>query len=214
MGSHLHRQDYRRPHARRPCGTNSRQPRFVRRGQPTAAGVPFCVAPRARRVATSDGPAGFLAYAGAEGHGFFYRRFSLAMRWVCGQPGPKPCSSPWLGTVCMTMVFLRPGSIVTVLVSEAVWGRYDRIFWFRSNPSPASREPPCPGPQPTGPVVHRSSRATRSTWSQASRVPGRCGSRGSSLVCGPHFPCMHKARDWSRSASLAPCVTSHHTGVR
>ena len=34
----------------------------------------------------------------------------------------------------MIMVFLRPGSIVTVLVSESVWGRYDYIFWFRSKP--------------------------------------------------------------------------------
>lgn len=35
-----------------------------------------------------------------------------------------------LGPKCMTTVPLQPGSIVTLLVSEAVWGRYDRIFGF------------------------------------------------------------------------------------
>ena len=34
----------------------------------------------ASRDAASGGPAGFLAYVGAEGHVFFYRRFSPAMR--------------------------------------------------------------------------------------------------------------------------------------
>ena len=46
----------------------------------------------------------------------------------------------------MIMVSLQPDSIVTVLVSESVWSRYDRIFWFRSNPSPAARERHCAGP--------------------------------------------------------------------
>jgi hypothetical protein len=85
---------------------------------------------------------------------------------------PKPCSAPGLGAVCMTMASPQPGSIVTVLVSEAVWRRYDRIFWFRSNPSPAAREPLCAGPRPTGPVVLCSSRVCHSTWRQASRAPG------------------------------------------
>ena len=127
---------------------------------------------------------------------------------------PKPCSAAAPEPMCMTMVSLQPGSIVTVLVSEAVWGRYDRIFWFRSNPSPASREPPCTGPQPTGPFVCCSLRVCHSTWRQAVQVPGRCGSRGSSPVCGSRFPGMRKARDWSRSASLAPRATAHHARVR
>ena len=160
MGSHLHRQDYCRPHARRPCGTGARRPRFVRRGQPAAAGVPFHIAPRARCGGTSSGPAEHLADLGAEGHGFFSRRFSPAMRKVRGPFGTGPYSSPGLGPMCMTMVSLQPDSIVTVLVSESVWSRYDRIFWFRSNPSPAARERHCTGPQPIGPVVNPSPRAT------------------------------------------------------
>ena len=73
-------QGSRRRHALRPCGTGTRRPRFVCRGQPAAAGVPFHIAPRARRVATSGGPAERLSHLGAEGHAFFFRRFSLAMR--------------------------------------------------------------------------------------------------------------------------------------
>ena len=79
MGSHLHRQDYCRPHAWRPCGTGARRPRFVCRGQPKAAIVPPCIAPCARREATGGGPAGCLADLGARGHGFFSWRFSPAM---------------------------------------------------------------------------------------------------------------------------------------
>ena len=67
-------------HGRRPCDTGSRRPRFVCRGQPAAAAVPFHIAPRARRVATSGGPAGCSSDLGAEGHGFFLRRFLPAMR--------------------------------------------------------------------------------------------------------------------------------------
>ena len=97
---------------------------------------------------------------------------------------------------------------------ESVWGRYDRIFRFRSNTSPASRESHYPSPQPTGPVVHRSPPATHSTRPQAVWAPGLCGSRGLSLVCGPHFPCMRKPRGWSRPASLAPRVAAHHARAR
>ena len=50
----------RRRHARRPCGTGSRWPCFIRRGQSATAVVPLCVAPCARRGATSNGPAGHL----------------------------------------------------------------------------------------------------------------------------------------------------------
>ena len=89
-------------HGRRPCGTGSRRSRFVRRGQPAAAAVPFHIAPRARRVATSDSPAERLSHLGAEGHAFFFRRISPVMRQGCGQSVPKPCSSPGLGPMCMT----------------------------------------------------------------------------------------------------------------
>ena len=214
MGSHLHRQDYRRPHAWRPCVTGSRGPRFVCRDLLQAVAVPLCNTPRARYGGTSGGPARHPSYLGAEGHGFFSRRFSLAMRRACGLPDTTPCSSLGLGPMCMTVVPQQPDSIVTVLVSEAVWERYDRIFRFRSNPFPAAREPPCLGPQPIGPVVHHSPRVCHSTWRQTVRAPRRCGSRGSSPVCGSHFPCMRKARDWSRSASFVPRVTAHHVRVR
>ena len=209
QGYYAQPQGYRQRHARRPCGTGARRPRFVCKGQPKAAGVPPCVAPRARCRATSGEPAGRLAYLGAGGHGFFSRRFFPAMRRGLCFAGPSPCSSPGPGPTCMIVVSLQPGSIVTVLVSESVWGRYDRIFWFRSNPFPAAREPLCTGPQPTGPFVCCSLRVCHSTWRQAVQVPGRCGSRGSSPVCGSRFPGMRKARDWSRSVSLAPRATEH-----
>ena len=92
------------------------------------------------------------------------------MRRICGQADPKPYSSPGLEPTCMIMAFPQPGSIVTVLVSESVWRRYDRIFWLRSNHSPVSREPLCTGPQPTGPVMHHSLRVCYSTWRQAVRA--------------------------------------------
>ena len=69
-----------RRRARRPCGTGSRWLYFICRDQPAAAGAPSIVALCASRDAASGGPAGFLAYVGAEGHVFFYRRFSPAMR--------------------------------------------------------------------------------------------------------------------------------------
>ena len=56
------------------------------------------------------------------------------MRRVRGPLGTGPCSSPGLGPTCKTMVSFQPGSIVTVSVSESVWGRYDRIFGFGATP--------------------------------------------------------------------------------
>ena len=163
---------------------------------------------------TSSGPAGRFTYLGAEDHGFFSRQILPATRrWLCFA-GPSPCSSPGFKPMCKITVSLQPGSIVTVLVSEAVWMRYDRIFWFRSNPSPAAREPLYVDPQLNGPIVRCYPRVCHITWRQADRVPGRCGSRGSSPVFGPRFPCTHKARDWSRSASLAPRATTRHARVR
>ena len=156
-------------------------------GSTCARSGPSVHPPVHRHRGTSGGPAGRSSNLGAEGHGFFSRRFASALHRVCGHAGPKPCSSPGPGPICTIMVSLRPGSIVTVLVSESVWGRCDRIFWFRSNPSPAAREPSCPSPQPFGPLVRRSPRVCRSTWRQAVRAPGRCGFRGSSSVCGPCF---------------------------
>ena len=61
------------------------------------AGASLGVAHSASCNATSVGPAGFLAYVGAEGHDFFYRRIVPAMRRGCGQSVPKPCSCPGLG---------------------------------------------------------------------------------------------------------------------
>ena len=123
-----------RRHVRRPCGTGSRWLYFVRMDRPTATGAPLIMALCASRNAASGGPAGRLAYVGPEGHAFFSTRFLLAMRRVCGPLGTGPCISPGLDTVCMIMVSQQPGSIVTVLVSEAVWKRYDRIFGFGATP--------------------------------------------------------------------------------
>ena len=155
-----------------------------------------------------------LERSGCGGSRFFFPAISPAMRKVRGPFGTGPCSAPGLGPMCMSMVASQPGSFVTVLVSESVWGRYDRIFRFRSNPFPAARELPCPGPQPTGPFVHCSLCVCHSTWRPAVQVPGRCGSRGSSLVSGSCFPGVCEARGWSRSASLAPRATAHHARVR
>ena len=167
---------------------------FICRGKPAAVVVPLNIASRARHRGISSGPAGRPSDLGAEGHGFFSRRISPAMHKGCGRAVPKPCSLPGLDTVCMTVEPSQLDSIVTVLVSESVWERYN-IFWFRSNPSPAARERYCTGPQPTGPVVHRFPQVCHSTQWQADRMPRRCGSRGSSPVCGPHFPGVHAARD-------------------
>ena len=87
-------------------------------GPAAAAVVPLCVAPCARRRETSGGPAGRPSDLGAEGHDFFPRRFSVAMRRRLCFAGPSPCSAPVPEPTCMTMVSLLPGSIVTV--------------WFRS----------------------------------------------------------------------------------
>ena len=54
------------------------------------------------------------------------------MHMVRGQPEPTPCSSSGLGP--MIMASPQPGSTVTVLVSDSVWGRYDRIFGFGATP--------------------------------------------------------------------------------
>ena len=56
------------------------------------------------------------------------------MRRARDQPDTTPCSSLALGLMCMIMVSLQPGLIVTVLVSESVWRRYDRIFGFGATP--------------------------------------------------------------------------------
>ena len=53
---------------------------------------------------------------------------------------------------------------------------------------PAAREPLCAGLHSTGLVLHRAPRVCHNTWRQAARVPGRCGPRGSTPVCGSHFP--------------------------
>ena len=78
------------------------------------------VAPRARHGGTSSGPAGYPSDLGAEGHGFFPQRILPAMRRGHGQSGPKPCSAPVLATVCIVMMPVQPGSIVTVLIGLGV----------------------------------------------------------------------------------------------
>ena len=158
--------------------------------------------------------AGLAPERSAEGHAFFSRRFASAMRRGLSPAVTTPCSSPGLGPLCMSMVSPQPGSIVTVFVSVVVRERYDRILRFRSKLFLAVRERLRAGLRPTGPVVHRSLCVCYGTWRQAVRAPGRCGSLGSSPVCGPCFPCMRKARHWSRSASLAPRATAHHARVR
>ena len=56
-----------------------------------------------------------------EGHVFFLRRITPAMRRAGGHPDTTPCSS---SLTYMIVVSLQPGSIVTVLVSESVWGHF------------------------------------------------------------------------------------------
>ena len=101
-GSHAQPLGFYWRHGWRPCDTGSRRPCFICRDQHVPAVVLLCVAPRTRHRGTSSGLAKHLFYLGVGGHCFFPRRFASAMRRVCGQFGPKPCSSPGLGPMCIT----------------------------------------------------------------------------------------------------------------
>ena len=84
------------------------------------------------------------------------------------------------------------------------------LFAVSEQPFPGITEAPL-----RGPAAHWSRCASlpgvcHITWRQAVWAPGRCGSQGSSPVCGPHFPCMRRARDWSFSASFVPRFAAHH----
>ena len=92
QGYYAQPQGYRQRHARRPCGTGARRPRFVCSDLPKAAGVPFHIAPRARRRATSDGPAGCFTYLGAEGHVFFLTNFAFHASGRVASLGQDPAA--------------------------------------------------------------------------------------------------------------------------
>ena len=170
----------RRRHAHQPCNTGPWRLHFVCWSKPLTAGVPLGVAPRIRRRATSGGPAGRSGRSGCGGSRFYF----LAIR-----PRHAQCVRP-----VRSQTLQRTGAWAYFLVSE--------------QPLPGITGASSRGPQPTGPVVHNSMRATHSTRRQAVWAPGRCGSRGSSPVRELLLLGVNAARDWSRSASLAPRVTA------
>ena len=150
------------------------------------------------------------------------------MRGGCGPLGTGPCSSPGLGPMCMIMVFLRPGSIVTVWSRSRYEGGMNAFFGFGANPPRHHGSPLC------GPAVHWSRCVSLpmcmfqhlvvgclSVWAMwVPRVINCFWQRGV-LVFGPHFLHAHTAWDWSRSASLVSRVaaTLHpspvgHLGLR
>ena len=84
-----------------------------------------------------------------------------------------PCSASGLGPMCMTMVSLQLGSIVTVLVSEAVWMRHDDAHFSVS-------EQPLPGIMGTslhGPAAHWSLCTSLPTCVPQNPAAGRPGAR-------------------------------------
>ena len=115
---------------------------------------------------------------------------------IASSPDAGPTPPGWDRTLQHTgaraselLIPQQSGLIVEILASELVWGRCDRISRFWSNPFPSAQGPLRAGPHPTVPLVHHSPHAMRSTWLQAGRVPGRCGS-----VCGSpsgRQACMH-----------------------
>ena len=103
-----------------------------------------------------------------------------------GQAVPKPCSKPAPGPMCTIMVSLQPSSIVTILVSESVWGRYIWPHFAVSEHPPSGST----GASLRGRAAYWSRCASLPTWRQAvwvMWVPRL------SLVYGPHFPGMRAA---------------------